>query len=60
LISFEHAVFLVSTLSRDEELATDHCNGCGALVVVDRLALRLPQCVACSTTTAAHPAGFGR
>lgn len=49
LISFEHAVFLVSTLSRNEELVTDHCNGCSALVVVDRLSLRTPHCVACSS-----------
>ena len=60
LISFEHAVFLVSTLSRNEELATDDCQGCGALVVVDRLALRPPQCVACCTTMAAHSVGLGR
>jgi hypothetical protein len=48
MISFEHAVFLVNTLSRNEELATDHCSGCDALVVVDRLSLRAPRCLACA------------
>lgn len=47
LISFEHAVFLIVTLSRAEELALEGCRQCGALVIVDRLSLRQPRCVAC-------------
>jgi len=47
LISFEHAVFLVATLMRADELALEGCRQCGALVIVDRLSLRQPRCVAC-------------
>lgn len=49
-ISFEHAIFLVGTLLRREELALECCRHCGALVVVDRLSLRQPRCVACSSS----------
>jgi hypothetical protein len=48
-ISFEHAVLLLSTLSQNEELALDLCRSCEALVVVDRLSLRVPRCLACTT-----------
>jgi hypothetical protein len=48
-ISFEHAIFLVNTLLRAEELGLECCRQCGALVVVDRLSLRTPRCVACSS-----------
>jgi hypothetical protein len=53
-ISFEHAVLLLATLSRKEELAVDQCHGCEALVVVDRLSLRTPSCIVC----VAPPPGF--
>jgi hypothetical protein len=46
-ISFEHAVFLVDSLARCEELAVGLCHACSALVVVDRLSLREPCCNAC-------------
>jgi hypothetical protein len=46
-ISFEHAVFLVDSLARCEELAVGLCCGCRALVVVDRLSLREPRCHSC-------------
>jgi hypothetical protein len=48
IISFEHAVLLVTALGRDEELGYGHCHRCGALVVVDRLSLRAAQCGTCT------------
>jgi hypothetical protein len=48
-ISFEHAVLLLTTLSGNEELALDQCRGCEALVVVDRLSLRVPKCLTCAS-----------
>ena len=48
-ISFEHAVLLLGTLSSNEELAVDQCRECEALVVVDRLSLRVPKCLSCAT-----------
>ncbi len=47
-ISFEHAVLLVNALARGSELALDDCHGCGALLVVDSLALRPARCVLCT------------
>lgn len=47
-ISFEHAVFLLTALARDEELSLRPCRGCGALVVVDGLRLRPPRCLQCA------------
>jgi hypothetical protein len=49
VISFEHAVLLLSALSRNEELGYGHCHRCHALVVVDRLSLRAAQCGSCAT-----------
>jgi hypothetical protein len=49
VISFEHAVLLVTALGRNEELGYGHCHRCEALVVVDRLSLRAVQCGSCST-----------
>jgi hypothetical protein len=49
LISFEHAVLLLGTLSGNEELALDLCRDCEALVVVDRLSLRVPKCISCAS-----------
>jgi Flagellar transcriptional activator (FlhC) len=47
LISFEHAVYLMSALARGEELRLGACGVCQAVVVCDRWSLRAPQCVAC-------------
>jgi hypothetical protein len=51
-ISFEHAVFLVSALTRGDELRLAGCAGCGALVVADRLSLRVPRCAGCGAGVA--------
>lgn len=49
-ISFEHAVLLVNALSRGYELRFADCRGCGALIVVDSLALELAHCVLCESS----------
>jgi hypothetical protein len=49
IISFEHAVLLVTALGRNEELGYGHCHRCEALVVVDRLSLRAAHCGSCAT-----------
>lgn len=47
-IGFEHAVLLVNALARGSELALGDCHGCGALLVVDSLALRSARCALCT------------
>jgi hypothetical protein len=47
-IGFEHAVLLVNALARGSELALGDCHGCGALLVVDSLALRPARCALCA------------
>jgi len=49
-ISFEHAVYLLSALLTGEELRVAHCRDCSAVLVTDRLALRVPVCNECSAT----------
>jgi len=49
LITFEHAVFLISALWRAEELVLGACRDCGAVVVTDRWAMRAPRCIVCAT-----------
>jgi hypothetical protein len=48
LISFEHAVFLLSALWRGDELVIGGCRDCGALLVTDRWVMRAPRCVVCA------------
>jgi hypothetical protein len=48
LITFEHAVFLLAALWRAEELVIGTCRDCGAVVVVDRWAMRAPRCSVCA------------
>jgi len=56
-LSFEHAVFLVTALSRGDELRLTGCTSCGAVVVADRLSLRVPRCGGCSgNAPASRPA----
>jgi hypothetical protein len=50
LLSFEHAVFLLTALVRRDELRLDNCNDCAAVLVVDRWSLRAPQCLLCSSS----------
>jgi len=46
-IGFEHAVLLVNALARGNELRLGACPACGALLVVDALALRAVRCAVC-------------
>ena len=46
-IGFEHAVLLVNALSAGSELRLGGCQDCGALLVVDSLALRPSRCMLC-------------
>jgi len=47
-ISFEHAVFLATTLSRGEQLRLGGCSDCGSLVVTERFAIRDKRCHQCA------------
>ncbi|MBS0367387.1 MAG: hypothetical protein JSR67_16355 [Proteobacteria bacterium] len=49
-ISFEHAVFLASALTRADQLRLSDCERCGALMVTERLSLRRAQCHHCGGT----------
>jgi hypothetical protein len=44
-ISFEHAVFLVMSLARGEELALSNWAACAAMIVLDQAAFGAPSCV---------------
>jgi hypothetical protein len=48
LISFEHAVFLLTALVRGDELVLGACRDCGAALIVDRWSLRAPRCPLCA------------
>jgi hypothetical protein len=53
LISFEHAVFLATTLAAGQELCALRCAACGSLGVVDPVALRAQPCLDCGEVLAA-------
>jgi hypothetical protein len=53
LISFEHAVFLLTALTRGDELTVGACGACHGMVVAERWSLRTPDCVACGAEAAA-------
>lgn len=57
LISFEHAVFLLTSLARGEELRLASCRDCGALVVVEAISLQPPHCTHCALAEAASRTG---
>jgi hypothetical protein len=46
-ISFEHLIYLFTALIREDELRLATCAGCGALLVVERMALREARCESC-------------
>jgi hypothetical protein len=50
-ISFEHAVFLATTLSRGEQLRLGDCADCGGLVVTERFPIREKRCHHCSAAS---------
>jgi hypothetical protein len=47
-ISFEHMIYLFTALTRGDELRLATCGGCGALLVVERMALREARCESCA------------
>jgi hypothetical protein len=47
-ISFEHMLLLLTEAARGEEMATTHCTGCKALLVVDMLSLYSSLCPHCT------------
>jgi hypothetical protein len=47
-ISFEHAVFLATTLIRGEQLRVGRCVDCGSLIVTEKFPIRDRRCHACS------------
>jgi hypothetical protein len=55
LISFEHAVFLLTTLVQGDELILGGCRDCGAALLVDRWSLRAPRCPLCDADHAQAP-----
>jgi Flagellar transcriptional activator (FlhC) len=55
LISFEHAVFLLTALVRGDELVLGGCRDCGATLIVDRWSLRAPRCPLCAADHAQAP-----
>jgi hypothetical protein len=53
-ISFEHAVFLVTALTRGDQLRLGGCAGCGALIVTERFPARQQRCQLCVQRGDAH------
>lgn len=49
-ISFEHAVFLTTTLARGEQLRLGGCLDCGSLVVTERFPIRDKRCHQCAAS----------
>jgi hypothetical protein len=47
-ISFEHAVFLATALTRGDQLRLGGCSDCGSLMVTERFPLRAARCHHCS------------
>ena len=47
-ISFEHAVFLASALTRGDLLRLAGCAGCGSLIVTERFPAREQRCHLCA------------
>jgi hypothetical protein len=47
-ISFEHAVFLATALTRGDQLRLADCSDCGSLMVTERFALGSARCSHCA------------
>jgi hypothetical protein len=55
MISFEHAVFLLTALVRGDEPILSACRECSAVLIIDRWSLRAPRCALCATESLAAP-----
>jgi hypothetical protein len=53
-ITFEHAVFLATALTRGNQLRLTGCSGCGGLMVAERFALRAQRCHHCARHSHPH------
>lgn len=53
-ISFEHAVFLASALTRGDQLRLGGCAGCGCVIVTERFPARDQRCHLCAGSAARH------
>ncbi len=53
-ISFEHAVFLATALTRGDQLRLGGCAGCGSLLVTERFPARERRCHHCASALQAH------
>lgn len=53
-IGFEHMLLLLSEAAKGEELATAHCEGCNALLLVDLLSLHSAPCPHCAVDAPAN------
>ena len=53
-ISFEHAVFLATALTRGDQLRLGGCAGCGSLIVTERFPPRHPRCQLCAGAARSH------
>jgi hypothetical protein len=53
-ISFEHAVFLASALTRGDQLRLGGCAACGGLIVTERFLVRDARCHLCALAARAH------
>jgi hypothetical protein len=49
-ISFEHAVFLATTLARGEQLRVGRCVDCESLIVTERFPIRDKRCYSCTAS----------
>ena len=47
-ITFEHAVFLATALTRGDQLRLAGCSGCGGLMVAERYSLHTKRCHHCA------------
>jgi hypothetical protein len=56
-ISFEHAVFLATALTRGDQLRLGGCSGCGSLVVTERFPARQQRCHLCAQRTCSKEPG---
>lgn len=54
-ISFEHAVFLATSLARGDQLRLGGCGSCGGLIVIERFPLREKRCQYCTRRCAPAP-----
>jgi hypothetical protein len=53
-ISFEHAVFLATALTRGDQLRLGGCAGCGCLIVTERFPARSERCHLCMGAGRSH------